>query len=359
MPRCSALGTSHPGGTEGFALAVVVVLLLAGALLAHASLALARLEFRVSVAFGDVVQARLAAQAAATSSLAAASGFSHDGTPVGLAVDSVVGSRGSTRFSGRLRRVSPEIWLAEGDGESRTGSAAVARVAWALDPQTRADDWPAALVVGGALELLDGAVVSERIDRTPEVLPPGGCEDPVDVPVLSRPPSGRPPWILDTVPSWAPFGQIGVESVSALLSDSLLSGSGTPQPDVAFGVCLAENVWNWGDPGGARPCDDHMVGVVAPESLLVSGGSGQGLLVLEKGGALTDVDFFGVVVAMGDLVLSGSTRITGLVYAAAGITVTSGARIEGSACWASAALQDPVLFVPILLDGPGWIRLYG
>ena len=81
-------------------------------------------------------------------------------------------------------------------------------------------------------------------------------------------------------------------------------------PTTAGGVCNTSDVQNWGDPtriGPVTPCQSYFPVIYAPGDLHISGGVGQGILLV--GGALKvtgGFKFYGPVIVRGDLDTSGT-----------------------------------------------------
>lgn len=95
-----------------------------------------------------------------------------------------------------------------------------------------------------------------------------------------------------------------------------------PAPSSSAGTCLSADSLNWGDPGRASPagpCEGHFPIVHAAGDLLLTGGVGQGVLLVD--GSLTmsgGARFAGVVIARGSVQGMGTGgRIEGAVLAAA------------------------------------------
>ena len=337
---------------------VVLLLLLGGALLVYGMLALSQMEHAVSVAGRGVAQARLAARGAVSAIVDGPVSPARGWTPIGGMADSVLLVDGRLEASARMQRIAPELWLVRGLGSVGEVRQSTARVVWALDAHARVDAFPGVVVtnVGGvAGESTSIRAGSDGAGRGPD--PARGCGpfDPDSVAVVHEHP-GILPWWPDSLGVFEPLGRFAsdpdVESLDSI------AGSGAPAPESAFGACLAARPWNWGDPlRPGRPCRSHFVTVRAPDFLRVTGGAGQGILVLERGGVLDDTSFFGIVIAGGPLEVSGTTTITGLVQAKAGIVIRGDAAIQQSSCWAWAALQDPRLARPMAIPGSGWIRM--
>lgn len=354
---------------RGMALVGVVLLMLGTTVLAHGFLLLARLEVQASLAGADQLRARAAAELAIVTlvSDSGSSGRRHAsvwsvGDSSSGAVDDPASpdSTRATRWSGKLRRLSREIWLAEGTG--RTGPVTLqssATPVWILDPPARVSETRAVVTVGDTTSaLVDGTIDGSVFATDTTVEPPGGCAEWLEaldslgvsaaVPAVAYAPLA----VVTTV------GRLGLDEL-ALRAPLELSASGTPAPSEEDGQCRTDDAWNWGDPGRpAAPCAGRMVLARGAPGVRIVGGVGQGLLVLEGDATFVDVEFYGVVASKKRLFFEGDTRIVGLVRAGGGAQVGPAASLVGSACWASAALGHPAVTAPIPLGGSGWIGPY-
>jgi hypothetical protein len=208
------------------------------------------------------------------------------------------------------RRLSTESWLVEVEATSEAGwTVGRRRLAWVYDPATRVAAFPGVVSVGPDAPVeLSGSVVPDTVAA---------------VGVVARPASGL----------------LTFARVSAVADRG--GWAGTPGPVEAGGVCDFGSPWNWGDPiRPYRPCGGHfpIKGRVGP--LVVEGGQGQGVLVVDgdvtlQGGTV----FHGLVLASGRVdVLEGSV-VEGRIVAFGGVVVESGAAVVGSPVRAEAALD--------------------
>ncbi|MDQ3696941.1 MAG: hypothetical protein M3373_02795, partial [Gemmatimonadota bacterium] len=117
--------------------------------------------------------------------------------------------------------------------------------------------------------------------------------------------------------------------------------AGPTGPVVIGGVCQTSPVGNWGDPNRSTPqgeCENYFPILYAPGDLHVTGGSGQGILLVEGNFHVTGgFQFFGPVVVRGDLDTQGTGgHFNGGVMAAnvnlAQNTVLGNAVISYSSC---------------------------
>ena len=125
------------------------------------------------------------------------------------------------------------------------------------------------------------------------------------------------------------------------LAEARIDSGGAPAPMERFGECVAGEPWNWGDPDRPyRPCGGYLPVRRALGDLLVEGGVGQGILLVD--GDLTlagGARYYGLILATGRLHLRDRAELTGYAVAVGGVTVETSARIVGSACWAIRVLS--------------------
>jgi hypothetical protein len=211
------------------------------------------------------------------------------------------------------------------------------RLVWVLDGLERVRLMPAIVAIGptGSVAVAGAirgdAVLDIRVPLEGSICAPWNTE------LLAAFPTGSAP-LLSAVES----PSLGKIDVAHLLSDApvQVSGTGTPVPDETGSVCTTERSWNWGDPDrGYRPCGAYLPMIGSESDLVVDGGVGQGLLVVDGDLELrSDARFYGMVVVTGTLRLLELARLEGLAIAFGGVEVDAGARLDGSACWAVHAL---------------------
>lgn len=156
------------------------------------------------------------------------------------------------------------------------------------------------------------------------------------------------------------FGPISFHDLS-LSADKIVSGSLVIGPSYNAGpTCRLTDLVNWGapeDPSGA--CGSYFPVIYAPGDLDLSGGTGQGLLLVD--GNLTfsgNARFYGAIVVNGSVNLtSGEIHGTLLVqdFFGTGATI-NGTRIEFSRCAITKASNGAAR--PIPLRDRGWVQLY-
>jgi hypothetical protein len=115
------------------------------------------------------------------------------------------------------------------------------------------------------------------------------------------------------------FGGESWASLTARAAVVLAPGSTlTPSPLTIGTACDRSALDNWGDPHRVSACADYFPIIWAQGSVVVRGGSGQGVLLAD--GDVTfesGAEFTGVVVAQDDVIIAPSgARLFGLVMAA-------------------------------------------
>ncbi|MCG6954804.1 MAG: hypothetical protein LJF04_02345 [Gemmatimonadetes bacterium] len=352
-------------GRIGGALVLCVLLVLALGLLAHGALLMSREELAVSRAGLHVLQARAAADAGISAAVTGEGPGLPDSLPQAWRVPLLEGTVGGARYRVTASRLSREVWLAEADGAQGQGPwlAKEATALWSLDPVARVGAFRAVVEVGaeaataGVTRVATADVFHSHpeLDIT-ECLPWGRALDSLASvsggtlqPVASVAAAGG-------TTSQPTLGLLDGDDLKSLASNTV-AGRGTPTPSTGSGGCLTADPWNWGDPeDDLSPCRDRMPLVAAEGDLMVEGGAGQGVLVVLGDLVVTGGGrFYGVVLVRGGLVVEQGAAVVGLVRAVGGITVGSDAEISGSACWALRSLTAarPVLARPRPLRGTG------
>ena len=354
LPRRVIGKGGGPRAREGAALIIVVLLMMAITAVAHGLLLLARFEYLAARAGVDQLGARLAAEAAVNTALGLDVGPGRASTPLWQSTDSAGGTVRDARYSRWIRRLSREVWLAEGWGKrGQAAPATVSRPIWILDPVARVAAMGAVLVYGeGSLVRVDGTIDGSRVNRSLTPEQPDRCE-PWSAALDSLITTGAlPPTATEPLDVVSALGLLDIDSLRARIRVHV-AGTGTPAPRERGGVCVTEDAWNWGDPDRpTRPCGHHFVTILAEGDLATVGGAGQGLLVVTGDADLLDTQFYGLIIVSGRLTLRGVATVRGLVRSAGGASVETGASIVGSTCWAAAALESPDLARPVPIRGP-------
>lgn len=330
---------SRTRGERGAVLFLVLLLLVALMLLGSGALYLARRELDVAQAAVRDLRGRLAAEGAVRSVTAGWPGRAAALLKVGtsMAVGPVELDPGVLGLV-TVRRLAPELFLVEGRGrqEGWPGEALAARLVWVPHPVEAAKSFTAVAEAGGSVVLGTGG----RVEGSTVRAPPSGWEAPCQpfsadlrslYPDDSLPALGRVEWAGDD-----PGSLIGPFAAGDLarLASRRVGGSLTPAPSMRSGTCDRDDISNWGSPDEPEgPCGELFPLIVAPDSLVLRGGVGQGTLVV--GGSLrleAGARFAGPVLVVGDLTLGDGARIDGLVRVLGNLEIGGDARIEGSGC---------------------------
>jgi hypothetical protein len=141
--------------------------------------------------------------------------------------------------------------------------------------------------------------------------------------------------------------------------------AGSVAPVVVGGVCNTSSLGNWGDPNRASPagaCEDYFPILYSAGDLKITGGVGQGILLVDgnlsvQGG----FQFYGPVIVRGDLDTQGTGgHFNGGVMAAnvnlAQNTVLGNAVITYSSCILAKVLQASA--IPSLMASRPWAELF-
>lgn len=275
----------------------------------------------------------------------------------GLAVGAAQGLPPSAPANGTvvrdtLLRLGHSLFLARSTGEALTpdghllARAAVARLIRVVAPVI--PDSVAALVAGGVLVAADSGIQGE--DAVPAgwdlVCAPTAAADlalghaPGAGIALTCPGgtclSGSPQTAVDSSLPASLFSGLGVGSLAALAAhqDAGVSGPTWPAPVVAGGICDRTRGDNWGDPGApGAPCGPYFPIVVAGTGAELTGGAGQGLLLATGDLVLSGASrFAGVVLAVGDVTLRDRAELLGTILVQGSLVVADSARIRRSVC---------------------------
>lgn len=292
----------------GFALLLCVLLALALSLLAAGMLIVADRETRIASGTARLVQARARAEGAARRAFAGWSTSAIADLPTG-GRRAILDDSLATVVAERL---DTALFLLRAEGRVAAPDAPAARVAAALLVRTAG---PAVLTAGARAAIVlaagatvDGGTVSGLDACAGEARP--GLVGPAFEVGSGAAVEGAPPTVVDSGPPDLMEGF----PVAAVATLALPSGSGTPRPSLVDGQCHP-GPWNWGAFGQESPCAAHRPLVHAHGDLVVHGGEGQGVLVVDGNLTVSDgFSFRGLIVVRGRLRLDGGV-ITGEVRA--------------------------------------------
>lgn len=334
------------GRDDGAVLLLVLLLLVALMLLGNGALFLARRELDVARASVRDLQGRLAAEGAVRSVTASWPGGASTLDAGGSIEAGTVELDRTVAGLVTIRRLALQLFLVEGRGrqDAWPGEAIAARTVWVLDPREAASTFQAVAEVGGSTGLGAGS----RVDGSAMRTPPEGWEAvcaPFADELAALYPDGSLAGLGRVESEEIAFGLlVGPFTAEALapLASHRVSGTVTPSPLERAGRCDVDDLANWGSPDAPDgPCGGFLPLIVAPDSLRVRGGRGQGVLVV--GGSLrleAGARFVGPVLVAGDLVLEDGARLDGAVRVLGTLELRGDARIEGSGCPILRAFQE-------------------
>lgn len=362
---------------RGFALPLMLAVLALGSILVAASFLMARLDAQSGQNTLNAMRAHEAAESGLAEIVSWWDPQIYDTMAVGTQV--VVPPRilGQGAYQGRVTRLSPPIFLVQSEGwypsqpvgfPARRALATLVRLdqpSPAIKAAITVRDtimWDAPNSISGqdtvpsgwaARCLPDSAVAGIRVGP---VVPPnlGACGV---GPCLS----GSPSLLVDSLVGDSTlhnFGQATYATLAARASRVLVgqlprigpSVTGTP------GMCDLSDSLNWGDPipgGSLGACDGFFPIIHAPGDLTLTGGRGQGILLVD--GSLIiggGTEFTGLVVVLGTLSNgAGGGQVLGAALAAnvmaGNSTPGSTLRVHYSACVLPYTLRGSSLVTPL------------
>lgn len=366
--------TLPPAGRRGIALALTLLVLVIVASLLTVAVYLGfqdqrasgtgrRLHHALTDAEGGLVEAAARREPALLSRL------------LPQALDSL--SLGGTDWRGSMHRLNPGLFLIEiaaANGDRAPSTLAVqTRLGWVV--RTHPVDVPvsAALTAGGLVMIGDGAAISGQ-DRPPDGWADCAASGPAVAGVEAESVlvegtarlEGSPPILRRSSgdSGLTPSQRRVFDRLAATPTISLPGGSWFTQPVLTGTRCDGTPDLNWGDPSRPEaPCGGYLPIVHVAGDAMLSGGTGQGILLVE-----------------GDLVIRGPYRYSGIVLVTGTFDVAtpdSGVTLEGavvaartgfathspapfaitySACRVARALQTSGTLVP--LRSRGWKQLF-
>lgn len=385
---------------RGIALAMAVLaLVVIGALVAGTFFA-GRIEQRSGENTLYAAQAFEAAEAGAGATISNWSPSAYNNAVVGAdIVLPTVTVLGSNVYTPTVTKLNATTFLVRSEGAHRdaAGNALSRRVVGTLVRLVRPNiDIRGALTVRGALTLGGSA----EVDGTDHVPVGWGGSCPLAAPAVAgirsntnsintngancngNPPAcvtGSPPVQVDTAVNQNTFTQFGATSFDDLAAaatwqvggtvngiapslDPLPPGSpvGTPQ------TCRTSSSTNWGEPNGGvgsvTACFDYFPIIYAPGNLRISGGRGQGILLVRGDLDLSGgMEFYGPVIVLGNLTSTGTGgHVYGGVMASNAdldpSVITGNSVVNYSACSVQRALLGAAVARPFTLRS--WAQLY-
>ena len=323
----------------GFAVATAVFALVVVGALAMGTLVAATTELRGGAGAVHEARATMAADWGLEQSIASWTREWNGRLARGYSRQWTMSTPEGAQISATVVRLADELYLITADARAGPARRHVARVV-RLEMEDR--PLPAALIVTRALSVSGSGTVDGADHR------PAHWDCPP--PLLPVPSLG----VVDTA-SLLRFGQLDWVTLAAMANSRVSLRVTGAAPRFTAEECDTSDPFNWGEPhkrnGG--PCVGYYPVVYAPGDLVVDGGRGEGLLIVD--GNLTvqgGFEFFGVVLVRGALYGGpGGTHITGAVSVAAQPDSTpafDGIAIEFSRCAVRRSLLELARPVPIV-----------
>ncbi len=316
---------------RGVALLLALFAILLAAALATAALTTARLRWRTGHGLLMGAEATVAAEASVAFHRVAWDSVAADSLTVGGSMELGVPltGTGSTRVIDSLLRLGPNLYQLRSIAERL-----------AADNRLLARDDVTALVERITPTLLDSAALvatappgitdSATIEGDDHI--PAGWEARCPAPAATKPPFVVAP---------SPFTMLRPSSVADFARRADISAGGTvasPTPVLSpLGACLPA-AGNWGDPSGG-PCFDWLPLIVLQPGSRIIDGMGQGVLIamgdLELSG---EFSFAGVILSLGGVSLTDQATVFGAILATGPVSLGGEAQVERSVCAVRVAL---------------------
>lgn len=371
---------------RGIALALALFAMVISTLLITAVFYIARAEQRMGNNRIATMQAREAAEAGLSAVLANWSVPTYNSMAVGAVFTIPQTSMGgAASYSGSLRRIAPTTFLVEIEGVYRVGGQIVTRRELGRLIRLDMPD----INMNAAVTTLVGISVSGSSQISGHDTIPSGWGGSCSAPRPDQPGirdssgnvstsgacsgasciTGSPRVLTDPAVNTNTFDQFGTLDFEdlAAMADKVVSGTVTSiQPSTNLGPpvsCDRSAPLNWGDPiNPLGVCGSYFPIVHAPGNLRLSGGWGQGILLVEGDLELSGgVEFYGPVIVLGRV---SSTGTGGHVYgglmarnADFGISLISGNSVVNfSSCAIERALRGSAKTKP--LRERSWAQVY-
>ena len=316
------------GNRTGFALLLTLLGILVLEVIAAGSFHVATQQVRTARAATRALQLQLAAQSGAALALRDWDGAGADS----LALDSTRILAFEAPASGishrvALGRVDEAFYVLRSEAFGTSGeTASLMLLVRTAGPADYLADLPAAAAVaagvsgGGTLDGDATVACGDSIGRAsiPALaLADSSIAANLDPDVLAG--------TVEVVPLADPIFQLaGVDlvTIAAPLEVSTL----TPGPAVALGACLVSVPGNLGAPGDpTHPCADHHPILHAPGDLVLDGGAGQGVLLVDGNARLeAGAVHHGLLIVRGTLSVAGGSAVLGAVRVGGSLALADG-----------------------------------
>ncbi len=363
-------------GDGGFAIPLILMVLLAATAAGHLLHYLAHQELTVAGAERELLIARLAAEGGVRAVAGTAAGLLA-AAPVGdsTVVEGAHGLRGSYRVA--AHRLTREIYLLAGEGMmDGAARAKTGRLTWALDAGARLGALPAAVAAPASISVTGSALIAgDRVTAPPLAWSAAECAPQLPVadsifphgvvaesgrwvpPAATLEPARQQRLALDLNPPSLNLGVLSFQDLAELADITLGVPGGSTRVHLGSG-CPATAAGNWGTPlSPAGSCGAYLPVVVVRGSLEVTGGEGQGVLVVDGGAnLLANTTFAGLVLATEAVRLADDARVAGWIRSGDRVLLEGRARVEASACAGLRALSHAGLGTMRALPAGSWLE---
>ncbi len=308
------------GRRTGFALLLLLFLLLALTGIAHGVLVLSRRHLEISGLSVGILQSERAAEAG----IAAAEERWWDSGGTRIEGEGVGELGRSVSYRWVVTATAPEIALVEAAGEAGGGPRwEAARVYWRADPDVRSASLDAVVTSEGGIEGDAAAVLAGPDEDGSGDGERGSACGPDTLPPLA-PATSLPP---DDAAAHGVLPSLGLLDGTALLERAERAGAGVrtslPAQDPAV------------DEGGLA------VRLSTTDLRIAAGARAEGLLLVG-----------------GDLILEPGAEVVGAVRVRGGVRLAEESRIVGDRCAVGSALREaPSLSIPLPVPGGSWIPI--
>lgn len=316
-------------GRQGFALATAVFTIVVIGALAMGTLFAATYEMRAGAEALHQARAIMAAELGVEQTIASWSREWNGALGRGYGRSWTSSTTEGAQLVIAVTRLADDLFLVT--SEARSGPAR-RQVARAVRLDIRDPPLIAALLATSAVDTTGGP----RIDGTDHLPPQWDCP---------APGAAQPAIVIADTTTALRFGHFDWPALVSVANSSLTVRVTGAAPRVTGEECYTVVPENWGEPNRSNggPCTGYYPVIHAPSDLVIDGGRGQGVLIVE--GNLTiqgAFEFTGVVLVRGAVIGgAGGGRITGTMSVAGqGATPSSlqGISIEFSRCAARKAL---------------------